>query len=434
MTDRLLTLPIAGLLGRNAVGNIRRSMDPTALRELADSIKSVGVLEPVGVQRNLKPGDYTLIYGFRRCAAARLAGLRVVPAVVVLDSTKGVSLADVQLRQLTENLHREGLTPLEEARTYKLLTEGAHKTQVEVGKLVGKSQPYIANRLRLLSLPGRAAELVEKGTITPSAAEQLLRIPADGERELKRVVRSIELEVARDGQVDPRMLRYTVNSALTSYTDRKQAERAVRAAAHPSCPVKDCGLKGVYRHYTPDFTCRNGHWWNPKTGRVTLRETHDPNDPRSAPKEPPKPTLPLVEMYVETPDLQVLASRIMDGLRKVYRLEVDGEDHRVRVSIVADAPELVAAGLTPFEKGTSGPAAVSGLESWCQTTDASRRKAAEIRARFVSFLGTVRGRGRPKKEVASGPPPGSAKTVGVTFYRRARTSQRAAKPKKGGAP
>ena len=139
-----------------------------ALSELADSISQHGVLQPL-LLRPLLTGGYRIVAGERRWRAARMAGLTEVPAVI-----REMTDAEEMLFALIENLQREDLTPLEEARGYRTLIETQDFTQEEVSQAVGKSRPAITNALRLLNLPQDIQQMLENGEITAGHARTLL--------------------------------------------------------------------------------------------------------------------------------------------------------------------------------------------------------------------------------------------------------------------
>lgn len=146
----------------------RKEFDSEALSELADSISQHGVLQPL-LLRPLLTGGYHIVAGERRWRAARMAGLTEVPAII-----REMSDAEEMLFALIENLQREDLTPLEEARGYRTLIEAQDFTQEEVSKAVGKSRPAITNALRLLNLPEDIQGMLERGEITAGHARTLL--------------------------------------------------------------------------------------------------------------------------------------------------------------------------------------------------------------------------------------------------------------------
>ena len=162
------TLPISRVEPR--AGQPRTTFDEPALQELAGSIAEHGLLQPITV-RALAGGYYQIIAGERRWRAARLAGLTEVP-VRILDADDRTA----QELALVENLQREDLNPLEEARGYRALMDEYGLTQEEVSRSVGKSRPAVANALRLLHLPETIAAMVETGQLTTGHARALLSI------------------------------------------------------------------------------------------------------------------------------------------------------------------------------------------------------------------------------------------------------------------
>ena len=149
----------------------RKEFDSAALAELADSIAQHGVLQPL-LLRPMLSGGYRIVAGERRWRAARMAGLTEVPAVI-----REMTDSEEMLFALIENLQREDLTPLEEARGYRTLIEAQDLTQEEVSQAVGKSRPSVTNALRLLNLPDDIQKMLEKGEITAGHARTLLSFP-----------------------------------------------------------------------------------------------------------------------------------------------------------------------------------------------------------------------------------------------------------------
>jgi len=168
----------------------RGHFDEEALVSLAASIQAVGVLQPVLV-RQTGPQQYELIAGERRWRAARRAGLQTIPAIV--RPTEDVRSLE---QALIENLHREDLTPLEEAAAYQQLVEEFGHTQEEVAQRVGKSRSAVANTLRLLHLPPSIQRLLAEGQITAGHARALLGSPDRAfQEQLARAVVSEHLTV-----------------------------------------------------------------------------------------------------------------------------------------------------------------------------------------------------------------------------------------------
>ena len=149
----------------------RRRFDEEELQSLADSIAEHGILQPLAV-RAMEGGFYQISAGERRWRAARLAGLKEVPVVVVeADDRTVMELA------LIENLQRQDLNPMEEAEGYRVLTEEYGLTQEQAAARVGKSRPTVANALRLLALPEDVRSLVEKGELSAGHARAVLSLP-----------------------------------------------------------------------------------------------------------------------------------------------------------------------------------------------------------------------------------------------------------------
>jgi len=160
----------------------RRSFDEAALQSLADSIAANGVLQPVLV-RPLAGGTYELVAGERRWRAARLAGLDRIPALVrERDDATTLELA------LVENMAREDLNPVEEARACAALVEELGLTREDVGLRVGRSRVAVSNLLRLLDLPDEALALLEAGQLSEGHGRALLL--ADDHAARRRLARS----------------------------------------------------------------------------------------------------------------------------------------------------------------------------------------------------------------------------------------------------
>ena len=167
----------------------RKNFDEEELSSLADSIRQHGVIQPLTV-RLLDSGYYQIIAGERRWRAARLAGLREVPVVVIeADDKKAMELA------LIENLQRSDLTPIEEARGYQQLIGEYGLTQEQVADRVSKSRPAVANAMRLLSLPEALLALVEEGKLTAGHARALLSLK-DTRQQLAVAQKVINLQLS----------------------------------------------------------------------------------------------------------------------------------------------------------------------------------------------------------------------------------------------
>ena len=151
----------------------RRDFDPEELEELAESIRTHGVIQPLTV-REMANGYYQIIAGERRWRASRLAGLEEIPAVIIeADDKKAMELA------LIENLQRSDLNPVEEANGYDSLIREYGLTQEEAAARVGKSRPAVANALRLLSLCEGVLDKVRSGELTAGHARAILQLKSE---------------------------------------------------------------------------------------------------------------------------------------------------------------------------------------------------------------------------------------------------------------
>ena len=205
-----LTLPIAKVEPR--IEQPREYFDQEALEALADSIRQYGLIQPITV-RKLDSGYYQIIAGERRWRASRLAGLTEVPVrVIEADDRRTAELA------LVENLQREDLNPIEEAKGYKLLIEEYGLTQEDAARSVGRSRPAVTNAMRLLSLTPPVMELVEKGKLSAGHARAILSVS------------------------EPSKQLAAANEIIKkNYSVRKAEQLAVRIAKEPRQKVEDSG-------------------------------------------------------------------------------------------------------------------------------------------------------------------------------------------------
>ena len=172
--SELLYLPITKVELR--LEQPRNYFDEEALQELSESILQYGLIQPITV-RKLESGYYQIIAGERRWRASRLAGLTEVPVrVIEADDRRTAELA------LVENLQREDLNPIEEAKGYKTLIEVYGLTQEEAAKSVGRSRPAITNSMRLLNLSESVMEMVERGSLSAGHARALIPISDEAQQ------------------------------------------------------------------------------------------------------------------------------------------------------------------------------------------------------------------------------------------------------------
>jgi len=189
----------------------RTVFEQDKIEELAESIREHGVLTPI-IVRSVDDGYYQIIAGERRWRAAREAGLTEMPVrIIVADDKKALELA------LVENLQREDLSPIEEARGYKALMDEFEMTQEDVAQRVSKSRPAVANALRLLSLPDTLIELIVSGELSAGSARALLAL-----KETKKMLSAAQFAVKNSMSV--REVESLVNRLNKEKKERKKPD------------------------------------------------------------------------------------------------------------------------------------------------------------------------------------------------------------------
>jgi ParB family transcriptional regulator, chromosome partitioning protein len=191
----------------------RRRFEPEATAGLAASIRLQGVLQPV-IVRPRPDGGYEWVAGERRWRAAREAGVPTIPAVV-----RDVDDRDTLLLGLVENVARENLSPVEEARAYATLIDEFELSLGAVAERVGRSKPSVSNRLRLLELPEEVLWMLARGELTEGHARAVLALPDDDAR------RRLAKRIARDGM--------TVRAAEKAAQEGGARRRRTGAAVDP---------------------------------------------------------------------------------------------------------------------------------------------------------------------------------------------------------
>ncbi len=202
-------------LERNPYQTRSATMDPASIAELAASIKAVGILQPI-VVRPIAGGHYQIIAGERRWEASRQAGLAAIPALI-----RHVSNEQAMEMTIIENLLREDLNPVEQARAFERLGRDFGLTQDQMAIRVGKDRASIANFMRLLKLPPSVQSLLERDEISLSHAKLLLTLPTPGEME------RLALRIVDEGL----SVRYTQDTvdALVHPVPKEIKERVVEA-------------------------------------------------------------------------------------------------------------------------------------------------------------------------------------------------------------
>ncbi len=228
----------------------RRHFDEEALAELAASIAQRGVIQPV-IVRPLQPGRYQLVAGERRWRAAQKARLHEIPAIV-----RDLPERDVMAIALIENLQREDLNPIEEARAYHRLAESESLTQAEIARLVDKSRSYVANLMRLLALPVEVIEMVERGELSMGHARALIGCDKAGELAAMAVSRQLSVREVE------KLVRQ--GAAPEKDTSRPARQRD---------PADDADIVAVQRHLEEflGLPVKINTDADPRSGAVTVR-------------------------------------------------------------------------------------------------------------------------------------------------------------------
>lgn len=164
--------------------NPRKNFDELKLKEMADSLKAIGLIQPITVEPT--DGDaFQIVAGERRYRAARLAGFQKIPAIVVSNDNRQNSL-----KTIVENIQREDLDPLEEAGHYKMLIDSLGYKQSELAQIVGKNRTTITNKLRLLNLGEEIKSAIRDGNVTEGQVRPLLNVQNSTRQQklLKRII------------------------------------------------------------------------------------------------------------------------------------------------------------------------------------------------------------------------------------------------------
>lgn len=233
----------------------RKRFDEETLADLADSIRTHGIIQPLTVRR-LSSGYYQIIAGERRWRAAKLAGLSEVPAVIIeADDRKVMELA------LIENLQREDLNPMEEAMGYRTLMEEYGLTQEETAQRVGKSRPAVANALRLIALPDAIRHLVEEGQLSAGHARALLSISSS----------TLQKKLAQKIIAEGLSVRQTEALAKRFAREEAQEETAYAAPPDPMKLYRDAAAKDLTTRWGRKVSITMG----PKKGKLEFEFYND---------------------------------------------------------------------------------------------------------------------------------------------------------------
>ncbi len=210
----------------------RENFNDEHLGELADSIKKHGVLQPVVVRR--AGGKYQLVVGERRFRASKLAGRQTIPAIVRdIDDDDSLKFA------MLENLQREDLTPVEEARGYAALRDEFGISVKDVAGMLGKDRSTVANTLRLLKLPARVIELLEQGKLTAGHARAILSIEGEAgqvewaERVVSQGFTVRDIEEAAPAKKERKKKRRQADPELAAVEERAEIRFGTRVKITP---------------------------------------------------------------------------------------------------------------------------------------------------------------------------------------------------------
>lgn len=223
----------------------RKYFDEKELQELADSIKTHGVLQPILVRPLANaPGRYEIVAGERRWRAAQKAGLHNIPAVIrELDEMEILEIG------IVENVQRADLNPIEEAQGYQVLMDKFGRTQQDVADVVGKSRPHIANMLRLLSLSSDIQDMVRDGRLSAGHARAILTAPDPMALAQKAIVEGLNVreierlaQQAKDAKDGPRV--HTSSPVIGKDADTLELERNLSNALGLEVTITDKAGQG----------------------------------------------------------------------------------------------------------------------------------------------------------------------------------------------
>ena len=229
----------------------RKNFNSESIKELSKSIKANGVIQPILV---VKSNDkYVIVAGERRYRASKLVGLTRIPAIV-----KDLTKKQIDEIALIENIQREDLNPIEEAKAYKRLLDEYQITQDQLANRIGKSRPAITNSIRLLSLPIEVQDMLESNRISEGHARVLLSIPS----------KEYQITLARaacDKQMSVRTLETVVHNALNP-NNKKQIK-----------PVSPIEIKRLVNTMQKVFATNVKAIGNGQKGRITI-DYYTPDD------------------------------------------------------------------------------------------------------------------------------------------------------------
>ena len=245
-SSRIIDLPLSQISANPEQPRIR--FNDETIRGLAESIKSVGLIEPIIVRKTEQ--GYLVVAGERRLRAVKLLKHSTIKSIVIeANEEKNYTMA------LIENIQREDLNPIEEAKAYKTLIEKFNLKQIDVAKQVGKERATITNSLRLLNLSNEIQNDISEGLISLSHAKVLLSAPEGKQKELHRLiledglsVRALELIIKDNIPIKTSSLREASSGKKLSKKDKeahiKEMEEKLRRILGTKIEIKNSGNKG----------------------------------------------------------------------------------------------------------------------------------------------------------------------------------------------
>lgn len=254
--DALLSTDLQGLDSQQIVqielelivprpGQPRSKFNEESIIELAQSIKSHGLLQPILLRP--RGNKYEIIAGERRFRAAKQAGLGAMPAIV--RSLKDREAAEISL---IENIQRDDLTAVEEARAYRHLMNNYNYTQERVAEIIGKSRAHVANTMRILSLPEEILEMIEAGQLTAGHARTLLALP-DARAQLKQALEIVQNKLSvREAEAKGRV-------------SKKEVKRTVE-----EIPIKSPEIMDLEERLQQQFMTRVEVFSGPRGGKIQI--------------------------------------------------------------------------------------------------------------------------------------------------------------------
>lgn len=190
----------------------RKKFDEESIGELAQSIKEHGIIQPIVVRK--KGTKFEIVVGERRFRAAKIAGLKEIPAIV-----KDMTNEQMMEVAILENLQREDLTPIEEAEAYQSLIDQLKFTQEDLANRLGKSRPHITNTLRLLQLPEKVRNLVNEGQLSMGHGRALLGLK--NKRKIEEVAEKVIKQSLNVRQLEALIKKYNENVSRGTKKEKK---------------------------------------------------------------------------------------------------------------------------------------------------------------------------------------------------------------------